>query len=320
MGFIGLHTARALVDHGHRCVITAHRTLREPDFIKDDTNERVLIERVDVADRASVLELGERHRIRGILHLADPSLTHLFDADLPASTLIDDQRRGIGALFNVLEAASDWGAPRVTVISTIGVYGGLEDMRALREDLPLPLLAGGNPIAASKQTAELLSGFLAERIGVQLVTARLPAVWGPLGRRSSRFFAAPALIHAAAGAASPDSSTFEAIYADDAIDMLYVKDCARAIALLHTSDQLRHTTYNVGSGRATSNRQLVDAIATMTRDTKPQLRQGRAPHGPGQDIYLDTTRLRQDTGFEPRYNLETAAADYIGWLRAGNDQ
>jgi UDP-glucose 4-epimerase len=301
-------------------VITAHRTVREPVFIKDEIDERVLIERVDVADRAAVLELGDRHRISGIVHLADPSLTHLFDPDLPASTLINDQRRGVGALLGVLEAASEWGAERVTVISTIGVYSGLEDMGGLREDAPLRLVPGGNPVAASKMTAELLSGFLAERIGVELVTARLPAVWGPLGRRSSRFFAAPALIHAAVRAAPRKSNAREAIYADDAIDMLYVKDCARAIALLHTSKRLRYTTYNVGSGRATSNRELVDAIGTVSKDTKPELRQGRAPQGPGQDIYLDTTRLRQDTGFEPRYGLEVAVADYIGWLRAGNDQ
>jgi UDP-glucose 4-epimerase len=320
MGFIGLHTARALVDLGHRCVITAHRTVREPDFINDEIDERVLIERVDVADRAAVLELAERHRICGIVHLADPTLTHLFEPEVSASTLIDDWRRGVGALLNVLEAASEWDAGRVTVISTIGVYGGLEDMGGLREDVPLPLVGGGNPVAISKMTAELLSGFLADRIGLQLVTARLPAVWGPLGRTSSRFFAAPALIHAAARAAPRNSNTREAIYAEDAIDMLYVKDCARAIALLHTSKQLRHTTYNVGSGRATSNRAVVEAIGNVTRDTRPELRLGRSPQGPGQDIYLDTTRLRRDTGFEPRYELAAAVADYIDWLRAGNDQ
>jgi UDP-glucose 4-epimerase len=34
---------------------------------------------------------------------------------------------------------------------------------------------------------------------------------------------------------------------------------------------------------------------------------------------LDITRLRQDTGFEPRYDTVRAAADYIAWLRAGNE-
>ena len=46
-------------------------------------------------------------------------------------------------------------------------------------------------------------------------------------------------------------------HADDAIDVLYVKDCARAIALVQTVGRLAHSTYNVGSGRATSNAEVV---------------------------------------------------------------
>jgi UDP-glucose 4-epimerase len=102
--------------------------------------------------------------------------------------------------------------------------------------------------------------------------------------------------------------------------MLYGKDCSRAIALLQTTEQLRHQTYNVGSGRATSNRELVTAIKTVVPSAKLQLEPGRNPAGPGHDVYLDTARLRKDTGFEPQYDLETAAADYIAWLRSGNDR
>jgi UDP-glucose 4-epimerase len=36
--------------------------------------------------------------------------------------------------------------------------------------------------------------------------------------------------------------------------------------------------------------------------------------------WLDITRLREDTGFEPRYDTAAAAADYIAWLRAGNQR
>jgi UDP-glucose 4-epimerase len=43
-----------------------------------------------------------------------------------------------------------------------------------------------------------------------------------------------------------------------------------------------------------------------------------APPRPG--AALDITRLRQDTGFEPEYGTVRAAADYIAWLRAGNER
>lgn len=321
MGFIGLHTVRALVDLGHSCVLTSHRTIRQPGFLQAEIGDRALVEQLDVADRDAVLALGDRHQIVGIVHLADPALSHLATPDLVPAALIEDQRRGIDALLNVLEAAAGWQARRVTLASTIGVYAGLPDTRGVREDSPLPLEAAGNPVGEWKKTVELHTTSLAGRLDVELVIARLPAVWGPLGRNSSRFFAAPGLVHAAA-AGNPMTSapSTNPTYADEAIDMLYVKDCARAIALLQTHPQLHHTTYNIGSGHATSNQQLVHAIRAVAPNARLELHPGRNPAGPRHDTYLDTTRLRKDTGFEPQHDLQAAAADYISWLQAGNDR
>jgi UDP-glucose 4-epimerase len=37
-------------------------------------------------------------------------------------------------------------------------------------------------------------------------------------------------------------------------------------------------------------------------------------------MWLDNSRLRQDTGYEPEYDTERAVAGYIAWLRAGNER
>jgi UDP-glucose 4-epimerase len=34
--------------------------------------------------------------------------------------------------------------------------------------------------------------------------------------------------------------------------------------------------------------------------------------------YLDISRIRADTGYQPEHDTERAADDYIAWLRAGN--
>ncbi|MBE1488325.1 NAD(P)-dependent oxidoreductase [Plantactinospora soyae] len=44
------------------------------------------------------------------------------------------------------------------------------------------------------------------------------------------------------------------------------------------------------------------------------------PGGTNTHGYLDITRTRQDTGYQPVYDTEQAAADYISWLRAGNER
>jgi UDP-glucose 4-epimerase len=209
-------------------------------------------------------------------------------------------------LFNVLECAAAWDVARVTVASTIGVYGGLADLCGVGEELPLPIESGGNVVAAAKKSAEVAVSLWRER-GVDAISVRLPAVWGPRGRTDSRFFAAPALIHAAVSGGPPPTA-----HADDAIDMLYVKDCARAIALLQTTDRLAHATYNVGSGRATSNADVTAAIMRAVPGTELPMQPGHSSHG--SVAYLDTTRLRTETGFMPEYDLDRAVADYLNWL------
>ena len=303
MGFIGSHTVQALTELGHSCVVTSHRTTRE-------LGGNVSIEQVDVADRDAMLRLGGRHAIDGIVHLADPTLAHLSDPGIGPATLLADVRAGANALFNVLECAIACNVRRVTVASTIGVYGGVPDLRGVREELPLHMDAGGNVVAASKKSAELAVSLFRER-GVDAISARLPAVWGPRGRGDSRFFAAPGLIHAAVSGESPARA-----YADDAIDLLYVKDCARAIALLQTAARLAHSTYNVGSGHATSNAEVVAVIDRAVPGADLPLQPGLSPHGAV--VYLDTTRLQADTAFEPEYDLERAVADYLRWLTPGS--
>jgi nucleoside-diphosphate-sugar epimerase len=66
LGMIGAHTARALTDLGHEVVVTTHRRTEIPSFLAG----RVTVEALDVTSRDAFLGLGERHDIRGIVHLA----------------------------------------------------------------------------------------------------------------------------------------------------------------------------------------------------------------------------------------------------------
>jgi UDP-glucose 4-epimerase len=97
-----------------------------------------------------------------------------------------------------------------------------------------------------------------------------------------------------------------------------VADCARAIALLQCADTLPHPTYNIGSGRPTSPAQVRDALSRIIPGAALSLRPGRDPGGPGHDSWLDITRLRHDTGYQPVYDLDRGLHEYVGWLRDGH--
>lgn len=79
--------------------------------------------------------------------------------------------------LNVLEAGRAWGVRRISVASTIGVYGGVEG-NPLREDAPLPSIPM-HPIPAFKKAIEILSSSVAPGVGFEIANLRL-APWGPL--------------------------------------------------------------------------------------------------------------------------------------------
>jgi nucleoside-diphosphate-sugar epimerase len=82
------------------------------------------------------------------------------------------------------------------------------------------------------------------------------------------------------------------------------------------ADALSRVTYNVSSGRAVTNREFANALEAISPGLRLDLLPGRRA-GPGDDPYLDITRLTQDTAFVPTFDVATAVADYVAW-RADN--
>ncbi|AGL13810.1 NAD(P)-dependent oxidoreductase [Actinoplanes sp. N902-109] len=307
LGFIGSHTVQALLDAGEDCVLVQRRAGAAP---VGRFSRAVQVEQGDVADPATLHSIGKRHRITGIVHLAG-SMPWPAGDDAP----IEAARRALGGLFNILQAAEDWGVRRVGIASTIGVYAGAPAEGALTEDLPLPM-ASFHVIPTFKKIGELLNAHLATVTGLDIVNYRISGTWGPLGH-ADPFFPAPELIHAAAAGRPADlSGLAHQPHLEDALDLCYVKDTGRAMALLQIADKLNHRTYNVASGRATSNAEVIAAIKKVVPDARIDLPAG----GSGQSNHLDITRLHEDTGYRPEYDTERAAADYLAWLRAGNER
>lgn len=310
LGFIGSHTVQALLDAGQECVLVQRSRSDVPPGRFDAP---VAVEQADATDLEALLAVGQRHRITGIVHLAG-SMPWPPSSEPP----VQAARRSLGSLFNIMQAAQDWGVRRVALASTIGVYGGARDPfeGALTEDMPLSMSAP-HLIPTFKKVSELLGGHLAGVTGIEVINLRISGTWGPLGHNPDPFFPAPQLIHAAAHGRAPDLSGVSGrMRAEDSLDLCYVKDTGRAITLLMLADHLNHDTYNVASGHATTNAEVAAAIRQVAPDARVDLPTG----GERRQAWLDITRLRQDTGYEPAWDTEHAAADYVGWLQAGNDR
>ena len=306
LGSIGSHTARALLDLGEPVVLTAHRSTGLPDHLAEEPGGRVVVEPLDTTDEAAFLDIGKRHEITGIVHLAAAR----YDLPDPVEYLRAD---AIG-LLNALKAATAWGVRRFSVASSIAVYLGVDEV-PLREDAPLPVVAA-HQIPVFKKTAELFAALAGDSAGFDTVSLRIGTIWGPLGVPDNPFTPLPRLLSAAVRGEDPDlTPPRPAAFAEDGTDLCYVKDCGRAIALLMLADRLGHRIYNVSSGRLVRYGEVAAAINAAVPGADITLPEGRNPDRPP-DTYLDTTRLRADTGFQAEYDVERAVADYVDWLRA----
>ena len=75
----------------------------------------------------------------------------------------------------------------------------------------------------------------------------------------------------------PTREPFSRFREGDAGDLCYVKDGARAIALIHTATHLSHATYNIGGGRAFTNGEVVASLRAAVTGSLSSSRRGKPP-------------------------------------------
>ncbi|WP_213807900.1 NAD-dependent epimerase/dehydratase family protein [Granulicella sp. dw_53] len=97
-------------------------------------------------------------------------------------------------------------------------------------------------------------------------------------------------------------------------DLCFVEDIARANFLVATTDKLDGLPVNVGSGRATSVRDLADIIAEQLGVTIEPIARGEFRPGEIRSLISDISRIRT-IGYEPQVPLEEGIARYIAWIR-----
>jgi UDP-glucose 4-epimerase len=331
LGFIGAHTARAALEAHGGCVVTTRTSRALPAALADasspahgnEQESRVasprlgsIVDTLDIRDTEALIELGRRHGVTGIIHLAAAGI------ELPALEQIEQNMHGF---LSAIAAASALGIDRVTFASSIGVYGVVPDTATtLSEDQPLPP-EGLHGIQASKKMLEIAGDLASRSGGPDVVAVRVPAVWGPGGSPRSPFFSLPQLVHAAV-----NGDELPEVDGGSGLESVYVRDAGRALVAVQASEGLEHRLYNLGSG-APTNAEVIEAIRDVTSDAA--VADVAAPRAAVRDAApttahtdrpsvfgLDTSRIRADTDWTPVYSLQSGIADYVSWLRAGHER
>jgi nucleoside-diphosphate-sugar epimerase len=315
-GFFGANLVRCLAaDAGAEEVVCADLAL------PDEVTARCL---APVAERVRAVQLDVTDRTAFVRLVSDLGITHLVHA--AAITPDDAQERAqpdavvdinLGGSINALAAlATCPDLERLLLVSSSGVYGAAEAGKqafaaplSQSEDGPLQL---DSLYAVTKRCGELLGERYAAIVCRPVAAVRLGPLYGDL-ERSGRTRPHTTAIHHLAEALKAGRPVRVA-GPEIVRDWTYVADAADAVSALLQAPQWSHPVYNVSCGVGHPFRQAVDAFTahglrakwvTSADEADVAMRpsQARTP--------LDITRLWEDTGFAPRYDLAAGIDAYL---------
>lgn len=259
---------------------------------------------LDLRDAAAVRERVAELRPSAVFHLAAFSSPRL-SWERPHEALLTN----VEMTLNVLEAVRHE-APEATValVGSGQVYGEPERL-PVTEEAPLE---PGNPYAVSKASGDMLGRQYADAHGMRVVRLRPFNHAGP-GQSDEYVVATLARQVAAAEAVGRDEALLRTGDPDSARDFTDVRDVVRAYAM---AAELTGGAYNVCSGRATTVRELIDAIATHARiPVRHEVDPARLRAHDAKTMRGSHERLTEATGWRPEIPLERTVGDALDWWR-----
>jgi CDP-glucose 4,6-dehydratase len=308
-GFVGSHLARALLERGE-----AVRVLDRPaPRLADVGGERRSgLELLGIHDAVELVEADLRdadavaRAVAGadsVFHLAAQTIVGVA-RESPLETLEVNVR---GA-WNVFEACRLHDVGRVVFASSDKAYGSSPEL-PYREDFPL---RAAHPYDASKAAADVIARSYATAYGVPLAVSRFANVYGGGDLNFSRLI--PETVVAVLAGRPPlirsdGSPERDFLHVDDAVSAYL----AIAAAL---DDGAAGEAFNAGGERPHSVREVVELIAdAAATGVEPDFRGTGTPEGEIDRQFVDSTRLRELTGWQPRVELEEGLRRTLEWYR-----
>ena len=272
-GFIGSHVVNALTASGHDVTTSTRR--EKP--VRADLRS-VYVDFLSSTDLARAVR-GQDCVVHCV-SLTNPALSHV-DPFIDVET-------NVRMSVHLMEACRDAGVKRLVFLSSGGAIYGETSGGAIPEGHPTRPIS---PYGIGKLAIEGYLRFYRRKYGLDSVVLRLSNVYGPGQRTSHGRHGVIAVFAERALAGLPLS-----IFGDGGMsrDYIFVSDAARVVAR-SVSEELAHSTYNVGSGVATKVSDVVDAIESGLR--RPVTRNFvEAPETYVREICLDCTRAVREFG------------------------
>ncbi|HEY0278728.1 MAG TPA: NAD-dependent epimerase/dehydratase family protein [Solirubrobacterales bacterium] len=238
-----------------------------------------------------------------VFHLA--AETFVGAGRVSAEEAIDVNVRGS---WNVFAACREVEASKVVFASSLKAYGPAPNP-PFREDLPM---RATQPYDMSKAVGDAMARGFAQDWGVPIAVVRLANVYGEADVNFSRLVPETAVAvadHRPPRIRSDGAPRRDFLHIDDAV--------AGYLAVAEAVGDGRATgdAFNCGGDRPFSVREIIDAAFEVGGgEVAPEYGPG-LPAGEVRDQYLDSTKLRELTGWEPAVDLRTGLGRTVDWYR-----
>jgi UDP-glucuronate 4-epimerase len=321
-GFIGFHTAKALLARGDSVVgldsVNSYYdpTLKESRLALLEGLPGFSFIRADLADRAAMERVFADHRFDRVIHLAAQagvrySLTN-------PHAYIDSNLVGF---LHVLEGCRHQKVPHLTYASSSSVYGANTTMPfSIHQNVDHPL----SLYAATKKANELMAHTYSHLYQLPTTGLRFFTVYGPWGRPDMAMF-----LFTKAILEGKPIEVFN--HGQMQRDFTYIDDIVEGV--IRTSDHIAvpnpawrgdhpdpgtsrapWRVYNIGNNNPV---ELMHLIATIESQLGKEAVKTMLPMQPG-DVpatYADVQDLVADVGFSPATPIETGVSRFVSWYR-----
>lgn len=300
LGHIGSWVCHELVKSGKKVIVTG-RSKRRVSYLRG-MEDQITFVPADVIDQASLYRLfhDQKGAIEEVVHIAG-LMGGPFFATNPRHHIYTNTMGTV----DMLEASRIFGIRRFVYISSGSVYGVRDDVP--REDEPL---TPGDLYGAAKASAEFFGLQYANEYGLDFRSLRVYFAYGP-GRCPSELYP---LYTAIFGCLEGKTKITLPAGADQSVDFTFTKDIARAVSMILEVPDLKHRQYNVSSGICNKIPELIEKVAAIAEvSVELNIGPGRImPRGPS----IDCSRLRNELGFSPEFDIETGVREYMKWIKS----
>jgi CDP-glucose 4,6-dehydratase len=304
-GFVGSNLARALLERGDTVTVLDPARPAVSGLELQGISPEVELIAADIRDAETVGATVEAGEFEAVFHLGAQTLVGPAMAD-PATTF----EINVAGTWTLLEACRRADVPAVVVASSDKAYGPSEEL-PYREEMRL---APASPYEASKAAADVIALSYHPAYGLPVAVTRFANVYGGGDLNFSRLV--PEAIAAVLDGRRPQ------IRSDGSPerDFLYVEDAVAAyLAVEHAvgaDGPGAGEAFNAGGEQPYAVAEVLETIAAISGgDLEPEFHGTGNPAGEIDRQFVDSSKLRTLTEWEPRVGLRDGLIRTLEWYR-----